>query len=58
MHEEAVDADSAVDAQNAPTAPWKSLRDFHKRPPPLTLFDRMKNEMHLALAREEGLREY
>jgi hypothetical protein len=34
MPEEAVDADGAVDAQNAPTAPWKSLRDSHKRPPP------------------------
>jgi hypothetical protein len=29
-----VDAAGAVDAQNAPTAPWKSLRDSHKRPPP------------------------
>jgi hypothetical protein len=29
-----VDAAGAVDAQTAPTAPWKSLRDFHKRPPP------------------------
>ena len=34
MDDEAVDADGAVDAQNAPTAPWKSLRDSHKRPPP------------------------
>ena len=22
----------AMDAENAPTAPWKSLRDFHKHP--------------------------
>jgi hypothetical protein len=29
-----MDADGAVDAQNAPTAPWKSLRDSHKRPQP------------------------
>jgi hypothetical protein len=29
-----VDAAGAVDAQNAPTAPWKSLRDSRKRPPP------------------------
>ena len=29
-----MDAAGAVDAQNAPTAPWKSLRDSHKRPPP------------------------
>jgi hypothetical protein len=27
----------AVDAQNAPTAPWKSLRDSHKRPQPFSL---------------------
>jgi hypothetical protein len=31
----AVDAAGAVDAQTAPTAPWKSRRDFHKRPPPV-----------------------
>jgi hypothetical protein len=55
---EAVDAAGAVDAQTAPTAPWKSLRDSHKRPPPLSLCDQMKKEIHLALAREEGLREY
>jgi hypothetical protein len=29
-----VDAAGAVDAQTAPTAPWKSLRDSDKRPPP------------------------
>ena len=29
-----MDAAGAVDAQTAPTAPWKSLRDSHKRPPP------------------------
>ena len=55
---EAVDAAGAMDAQTAPTAPWKSLRDSHKRPPPLSFFYKMKNEMHLALAREEGIREY
>jgi hypothetical protein len=55
---EAVDAAGAVDAQNAPTAPWKSLRDSHKRPQPFSSLDRIKNEMHLALAREEGIREY
>ena len=35
--EEAVDADAPVDAQNAPTAAWKSrwrTRDSHKRPQP------------------------
>jgi hypothetical protein len=53
---EAVDAAGAVDAQNAPTAPWKSLRDSHKRPPPFSLS--RKNEEQLALAREEGIREY
>jgi hypothetical protein len=51
---EAVDAVGAVDAQNAPTAPWKSLRDSHERPPPSSLFHRLKNDMQLALAREEG----
>jgi hypothetical protein len=53
-----MDAAGAVDAQNAPTAPWKSLRDSHKRPPPFFSLDRVKNEVHLALAREEGIREY
>jgi hypothetical protein len=33
----AVDADGTVDAQTAPTAPWKSLRDSHKRPPPVVV---------------------
>jgi hypothetical protein len=55
---EAVDAAGAVDAENAPTAPWKSLRDSHKRPQPFFSLDRIENEMHLALAREEGIREY
>jgi hypothetical protein len=32
----AEDAEAAA-AENAPTAPWKSLRDFHKRPPPSLL---------------------
>ena len=27
-----VEADGAVDAQNAPTAPWKTLRVFHELP--------------------------
>src|SRR5215472_260988 len=26
-----------MDADNAPTEPWKSLRDFHKHPPPSLL---------------------
>ena len=30
-----MDAAGAVDAKNAPTAPWKSLRDSHTRPPPV-----------------------
>ena len=41
---EAVDAAGAVDAQNAPTAPWKSLRDSHKRPPPSSCFEGMKTK--------------
>jgi len=31
-----MDAGGAVDAENAPTAPWKSLRDSHKRPQPFS----------------------
>ena len=27
-----MEADGAVDAQNAPTAPWKTLRVFHELP--------------------------
>ena len=41
---EAVDAAGAVDAQTAPTAPWKSLRDSHKRPPPSLSFDGLKTK--------------
>jgi hypothetical protein len=52
-----VDAAGTVDAQNAPTVPWKSLRDSHKRPLPFPFLDRTKKK-HLALAREEGIREY
>jgi hypothetical protein len=37
-----VDAAGAVDAQTAPTAPWKSLRDSHKRPPPSLLVEELK----------------
>jgi hypothetical protein len=33
-----MDAAGAVDAQTAPTAPWKSLCDFHKRPQPRRFF--------------------
>jgi hypothetical protein len=51
-----VDAAGAVDAENAPTAPWKSLRDSHKRPPPFSLS--RKDEEQLALAREDEIREY
>src|SRR5512145_1247880 len=41
---EAMDADGAVDAQNAPTAPWKSLRDSHKRPQPFFFLKRLKDK--------------
>jgi hypothetical protein len=41
---EAVDAAGAVDAQTAPTAPWKSLRDFHKRPPPAMCLKGLKTK--------------
>jgi hypothetical protein len=40
---EAMDAAGAVDAQTAPTAPWKSLHDSHKRPPPIC-FGRLKTK--------------
>ena len=33
-----VEAAGAVDAQNAPTAPWKPHTGFHELPQPLTLF--------------------
>jgi hypothetical protein len=51
---EAVDAAGAVDAQTAPTAPWKSLRDFHKRPPPSSFPNEMKTECisHLRASKE------
>lgn len=39
-----MDAAGAVDAQNAPTAPWKSLRDFHKRPQPFFFFEEIEDE--------------
>ena len=48
---EAVDAAGAVDAQNAPTAPWKSLRDSHKRPPPSSFIEGLKTKNVRALAR-------
>jgi len=48
---EAMDAAGAVDAQNAPTAPWKSLRDSHKRPPPSMWLMEIKDQERPALAR-------
>ena len=39
-----MDAAGAVDAQNAPTAPWKSLRDSHKRPPPSSSLKELKTK--------------
>jgi hypothetical protein len=39
-----VDAAGAVDAQTAPTAPWKSLRDSHKRPPPSLFLETLKTQ--------------
>ena len=35
-----MNADGAVDAENAPTAPWKSLRDSHKRPQPFSFLEK------------------
>ena len=48
---EAMDAAGAVDAQNAPTAPWKSLRDSHKRPPPSMCLMEIEDQERPALAR-------
>jgi hypothetical protein len=52
-----MDAAGAVDAQNAPTAPWKSLRDSHKRPQPSSFLKGLKTTMHPALARGDGSRD-
>ena len=38
-----VEADGAVDAHNAPTAPWKTLRVFHELPQGLFLKSPTKN---------------
>jgi hypothetical protein len=46
----AVDAAGAMDAENAPTAPWKSLRDFHKRPPPSLLVMTLRTDKDAVLA--------
>ena len=39
----ALDAVGAMDAENAPTAPWKSLRDFPQAPTALSSGDDFKN---------------
>ena len=47
LNQEAVDAAAAVDAQNAPTAAWKSrrrMRDSHYCPQPSSFFSEEKNE--------------
>jgi hypothetical protein len=51
---EAVDRDAAVDAENAPTAPWKSLRDSHKRPQPFHFLERTKEECISRLRATKG----
>ena len=38
-----MEADGAVDAQNAPTAPWKTLCVFHELPQGLSLKSPTKN---------------
>ena len=41
-----------MDAENAPTAPWKSLRDFHKHPsPPLLVMNLRTDKRRRACAR-------
>jgi len=47
-----VDAVGPADAQTASTVPWKSLRDFHKRPPPSLRLMMEKPEHTRACARE------
>ena len=46
-----MDADGAVDAENAPTAPWKSLSDFHKRPQPLSSFGENRKDKRMSRLR-------
>jgi len=46
----ALDVAGAMDAENAPTAPWKSLRDFRKRPPPSLLVMALRTDKDAVLA--------
>ena len=51
----ALDAAGAMDAENAPTAPWKSLRDFHKRPPPSLLVMTLRTDKRRRACAQLGL---
>jgi hypothetical protein len=44
MTTEAVDAAGPVDAQTAPTGPWKTADGFHKRPPPSLFVNEWKTK--------------
>jgi hypothetical protein len=47
-----------MDAENAPTAPWKSLRDFHKRPPPSLLVMTLRTDKRRCACARLGLTRY
>src|SRR5258708_39854214 len=47
-----------MDAENAPTAPWKSLRDFHKRPPPSLLVMTLRTDKRRRACARLGLTRY
>src|SRR5215472_4884290 len=51
----ALDAVGAMDAENAPTAPWKSLRDFHKRLPPSLLAITLRTDKRRRACAQLGL---
>jgi hypothetical protein len=53
-----LDAAGAMDAENAPTAPWKSLRDFHKRPPPSLLVTTLRTDKSRRACARLGLTRY
>ena len=53
----ALDAAGDMEAENAPTAPWKSLRDIHKRPPSLLVMTLRTDKRRRACA-QLGLTRY
>src|SRR5258708_37988877 len=45
-------------SENAPTAPWKSLRDFRKRPPPSLLVMTLRTDKRRRACARLGLTRY